>query len=1425
MTLPQFQNIRAQPSQRDSFETLCKVFASAEPPTSAARFVSVGLQDSGVECYWKLPDGAIHGWQAKFFLSALQASQWKQIDESITTARRNHPGLTRMTICLPRDLADPSGSKKSERKVWEARVAKWQDDTEEGESGCEFVLWDSTELLKRLTRKENAGLVEFFFGQEILEEAACAKHLRTQIRAAGPRYHPELNVDTRTGILLRCIRDPSAFADKWHEALRHARKAMDRVHLRGFGLRPEPESTLTREYDALGSLFHVDLKPKVESVWLQTALKTAQESIAQLNAIADLVESASSEAPAAPTEASAAHERVKLPSEQENRDSQERLRSAARWISEALASLQSAADYAQSLEAELAAGKPLLLTGEGGSGKTHALLDLAEGHAKTGGLSLVFFGAEFDRPDALACINTSLDGRFATLREFVGAANAAGAARERPTLLIIDAINESLVQASVIKAVENVVELVPAHPWVRLVISHRTPFLADNPYPLPKNSIARAEHYGFEGNDADALIRFAEYYKLPVTTPGLAPEFRNPLFLHLFCRVVAAQPGKPFEPGARSLSAIFREVLVETQRSIAQHTQTGLDPKGDQVRLALEGIAAIMLERGATVAERGSAKAAVDRVHPPAGHAFEWTLFAQLLSQRLILERRMVDDEGVVRQGVSLGWERFSDLLCAELLLRDLATAEAVQAASREGERIHRAIVTSVTVYRSSGLAVALTILIAERLGVELPTLLPSDIHITDAQYLESVRWRDKVAIPDSLAERIFQAALQPKSHQDALRLVLEMATVDAHPLNAACLHRRLLPLSMAERDIAWTIPVNRLVVNDEHSAVESLIRSCWRREERRSPIAGEFLPENAYLACVTLLWLCSLPARWVRDRATKAVVEVLSEHPALAERLVQDFSGVDDPYVRERLAAALLGAATLQPSAEGLRPFAASLPVLAMSEARYPSSILLRHYLGQAASYIRARLGDDSVESLLFVRKPLLEEPVSLEAAKALRPREHSSWRAIVFSVCDDDFSRYVLSLPRSDEPIRPIAKVEVLTPELVRGSQFAARWILQRIIQFSPPLAEFDEFDDALRSHGRMDHAQERLGKKYQWIAWRELLASLDDSYTIPQSRWSEPTWLSHARIDIDPTLTIRAPVADAWEHQTAVWWRPVTYQHDPRKTHEEWIATYEDIPDIRSCLMPVRPTDRREWIALSGYYEWDQIPPPELTRSEFDGRRIFLMCHAYIVRASDQPKFVRWASKKNFWGRWFSERASLDGFFGELPVLQKPGRSELLVSAGSEEHESPVNIEPLASELVAGGGHDLSTEKEFTIHTSPSWLMGELGITWGTGDGAFLTSDGRTVIFDPGVVEQGPGAPLVCRETLCRWLRANDAALVWTCLGEKLVRRVGSESSYHLTQISGVFWLDMSVESVEGGLRARVFDRETMSGGGGGSIEDDF
>ena len=93
-------------SQHKAFEELCAQLASSEVIANGG-FVRKGSPDAGVECYWELPNKNLYAWQAKFFLSTPQESQWKQLDESVRAALAKHEKLVRYTVCIPLDRSDP----------------------------------------------------------------------------------------------------------------------------------------------------------------------------------------------------------------------------------------------------------------------------------------------------------------------------------------------------------------------------------------------------------------------------------------------------------------------------------------------------------------------------------------------------------------------------------------------------------------------------------------------------------------------------------------------------------------------------------------------------------------------------------------------------------------------------------------------------------------------------------------------------------------------------------------------------------------------------------------------------------------------------------------------------------------------------------------------------------------------------------------------------------------------------------------------------------------------------------------------------------------------------------------------------------------------------------------------------------------------
>lgn len=108
-------------SQNAAFEALCCQLAAYEPAPWGSNFIRKGEPDAGVECFWKLPNGDEWGWQAKFFLSPPEASQWSQINEAVKKALEKHPQLTLYTICLPIDRQDP----RVDQQKW--FMDKWEE--------------------------------------------------------------------------------------------------------------------------------------------------------------------------------------------------------------------------------------------------------------------------------------------------------------------------------------------------------------------------------------------------------------------------------------------------------------------------------------------------------------------------------------------------------------------------------------------------------------------------------------------------------------------------------------------------------------------------------------------------------------------------------------------------------------------------------------------------------------------------------------------------------------------------------------------------------------------------------------------------------------------------------------------------------------------------------------------------------------------------------------------------------------------------------------------------------------------------------------------------------------------------------------------------------------------------------------------------
>ncbi len=179
VTLPDidFRRIRPHNGSRDGgFEELCCQLAALDVESAAGTFIRKGLgADAGVECFHRQTSGREVGWQAKYFVK-LGAPQVTQLDDSIATAIKRHPALTRYIVCLPIDLRDQRrGKTRSELDRWQAWLAKWKRRTRRGRryGAVRIELWNRSRLVAQLTKTDpqSAGRLLYWFDELLFTPA------------------------------------------------------------------------------------------------------------------------------------------------------------------------------------------------------------------------------------------------------------------------------------------------------------------------------------------------------------------------------------------------------------------------------------------------------------------------------------------------------------------------------------------------------------------------------------------------------------------------------------------------------------------------------------------------------------------------------------------------------------------------------------------------------------------------------------------------------------------------------------------------------------------------------------------------------------------------------------------------------------------------------------------------------------------------------------------------------------------------------------------------------------------------------------------------------------------------------------------------------------------------------------------------------
>lgn len=1386
-TLPNidFGSIRPlRGKQTDGFEELSIQLFHGETEGQGEFFAIEGSGgDGGVEAYRERETGEKVGLQSKYWTD-LGDTQWRQLTKSVETALKNHPDLQTYVISTPLDRSPVQTTK------WKTLVKAW--DKHAKSVGIahpiKFVWWGYSELTGLLSKSRYRNLLVYWLGVPDFNQDWLNAINRSNIELLGKRYSPKQHIETESGIRLEAF----AWGDHGKKRILNAFLKVSE-HWRKVDRREVAKAKTTPESKDLTQAFRGIMRRIASFRWPHSGyplIRPLHETCSEAIDVCHELEWKLRELNSAEKEKLAKARGGKATHQSGPYES---LIHDLRQLADTIADLLQATNLCVAAD-----DYKLLLLGEAGSGKSHLIADLVSSATNRFQPALLLLGERYlGQIDPWTATIDSI-GWSHSADDLLAALDQEGRLAGRPALICIDALNESehrrLWQSHLIEFAARISK----YPHVKLLVSCRSDFaritLPEAVRPGAVTSWRSVQHQGYGSEVIEAIeVYFSEFgIRAPYFPPALA-EFRNPLFLRVFCEAFA---GQALPSGPLGLDQVMRTRIDR----LCTQIQKEIDCDPEDTRAALKSIAKDLAKNGGRSISRKDARACAAEHFP--NPDVSTSLYGRLLSNGMLVETVRYSRDPSIEEEVTVRFpfERFSDYFVALQILDGIENAADFATLFNEGGRLAH-LRDSWHYYENRGIARALAILAPERLGIEFAVALPESSvrEMILEDFLESLAWRSSDSfskVSESILDEAYMAGI------DLLPTHIRLSTIPQHPFNSEFLGGKLARLALPERELEWTIPVAELSTSGDDTILEAFLDWCFRAPTHLIP------DEQALLAGRLLLWFCTSNHRALRKRSTIAAIRLLVGRPQVVRDLIAELHAVDDPYLIERLYAVAAGVAMRLPAGQGLTSLATDVHTTVFTKEQITPNILIRDF---SSCVLEACLAKgclpESITPASF-RPPFntyWPEIPSDEEVKCFEQDE--SWRGIVSSVRSEgmggygDFGRYVM-----DAKVHYFSDIPITEPQPesnYRGhfpGTTSRRWILHRVDELGWTGERFSDHERRA-PYGRQRHdieelKLERISKKYQWIALREIQGYLADNFWLSPSRndgedlryggawqhWTREFDPSQRLVDLDNENEGENSDENAWRQAY-----PNPFG-DPSLCEDRaaWVIHKPD--DFKSLLTPNlgTPGSRKQWLVLAGHHQWVE---PEYDRV-ISGRRgtlkMWLDFRSFIISKEDREQFIERASKRHFYGHGVGFPEQHNAWIGEYPW----GAAYEELTDWCQSPDERVGKVGVPYTITACNWNEGST-----LIPSPQ-LCELLGLSWAGKGGIFQTASGENITCQLGGDAEDWRRPLIVRQDMLR--AALDAAgleLVWCAVAERSCWC--SETTTHIAkkelEISGIYWLE--------------------------------
>jgi len=1020
--------------------------------------------------------------------------------------------------------------------------------------------------------------------------------------------------------------------------------------------------------------------------------------------------------------------------------------------------------------------KYLLIKGAAGNGKSQLLGFIANKRQEQDIPSILVLGQSLSSyQDIWSQINKRFCQKSVSDTEFLETLNLKGELLGHPVILFIDAINEGKGIRLWNTGFNNFIDAVMPYRYIKVVLSYRNSYENALFKNIEYDTAAIVEHRGFEGVEKQAVYFFFTDAGLTVPVlPYYSKQFGNPLFLRLFVLLYKNSNGKIDLHSWLGTMYVFKNFFHYINHELGQRKFHYDADKLDIVGLAIKKFVKTQLKRRLIYLDYHTAYKRVEKAVRLfiKGKGF----FEALISEGLFYENRYPVDEYDDELGVDFSYQKLGEYIKVQYLLKEIPEADLPTAINPNG-MLFFMDEQSEENEDYQGFIEAVTIMVPYYFGKEIFDIWPNLLERADIirAFITALRDRSSITITDKTKEYLKAILnLHKAIINDFWTDVLNYSFQPANALNTAFLHDYLLNMPLPERDAGWGVFIgNNYDDRNTISPVSSIINWAFNYRENKIMDSGSIAAIGK-----TLFWFFGSNNRHLRDHATKAAIYLFTDNLKELKSVMADFKSVNDPYIIQRIYAVVFGSIVRNGKASAIAELTGYVYETIFNKDQIIADILLRDYARLAVEYGIFR--GVHIPEPSKIRPPYKSEKLPDAPSDAVvenYPVElgyndnagYAGIQSILSSMITEygsrgymygDFGRYTFGYAVKHWKSYPESLLSNLAIEMIVHD-----------LGYNHALSEIDK---NIKSSGRSAARIERIGKKYQWIAFYQILARLSDNYKFYDSssiHSKETTfsgaWEPNVR-DIDPTMMMTG----TRETPDAPWWSDYKYQifEEPLI---DWLKNESDLPDPRK-MIELKDHKGVEWLVLESHHTWDA------EEAKNGNKQLWYQLRSYLVKKDKQEAIVKWMSKQNLMGRWMPESQSrtelyLREYFWSPAVVdfmtpyygnevwqdlrgEKGGRKIGEVSVSSLEYLWEKQID--------------NSQEESTSLLLPNQLLFEiLKLRPSLVDGHFENEAGLLIAFDPAAIYDTPSCLIVRKEELMANLKEAGLDIFWTGLGEKL------------------------------------------------------